>query len=378
GYLSTVLAYQYGYHVVGIDADPRQTSRAEQRGRRIANLLQYHNQIRDGGLGRLEYITSQISIQHGMNHLFELVFSSFPELREGKWLVCGLHCCGDLSPTMIRAFCDYDRDNVKALVSLGCCYHVLTEKTLIKRYRDKIVDKFGLYAALAEDKPDALPTDAFRSAVLERDGQPGASDGTSLGLEFGYPMSTVLRDFPMGFNNRVAACQALKRWGTDKTDLSDSLKRLYYRSVLQKLMQDCGIIPPTCTQEEALATQDWGERCIKKLGAKDCANPVSYTRAALKRLGCEQDQRVSHLTDATIQATFEWYSYARSQVATVWTLRCLLSDALESLLLVDRCLAVQEAGFSVELLPICEVADSPRNMALICTKPHSQSTNSLL
>ncbi|MEI8027775.1 MAG: methyltransferase, partial [Pseudomonadota bacterium] len=49
GYLSTVLAFQFKYSVIGWDADPHQTSGATQRAKRIANLLSLHgHQIADG------------------------------------------------------------------------------------------------------------------------------------------------------------------------------------------------------------------------------------------------------------------------------------------------------------------------------------------
>ncbi len=39
-------------------------------------------------------------------------------------LLVGLHTCGDLGPTLLRAFVHSD---ARALVSVGCCYHYLTE-----------------------------------------------------------------------------------------------------------------------------------------------------------------------------------------------------------------------------------------------------------
>ncbi|GFQ08433.1 protein rrnad1 [Phtheirospermum japonicum] len=38
-------------------------------------------------------------------------------------VLAGLHVCGDLSVTMLRAFMECDE--VKAMVSIGCCYNLL-------------------------------------------------------------------------------------------------------------------------------------------------------------------------------------------------------------------------------------------------------------
>ena len=349
GYLSTVLSYQYGYTVVGMDGDPHQTSGAEQRAQRIERMLKFRFPIMN--LGALSFITSKITNAHNLYDLLDLVFQTFPEMKSGKWLLCGLHCCGDLSPTMIRAFLNYKPDNVLCLVSLGCCYHSLTERPC-SDLRGKI-DPFGLDLSLYG--LDLL------SEKEERIKSQDIDDSTI----YGYPMSQKCKDFPLGFQNRVAACQALDRWGTDKTDLSDSFRRLFYRSVLQRLLRDNGIIP----QSDALATRGKGERAIKKLGVRDCENPIKYTRAALKRLGCDHDERASSLTDEAITAAFAYYGHARKEIATIWTLRCLLSDVLESFILLDRMEAIEEAGFNVGLFVIAHMKDSPRNMALVLTRP---------
>ncbi|KAF6168556.1 hypothetical protein GIB67_005168 [Kingdonia uniflora] len=45
---------------------------------------------------------------------------------ESSLLLAGLHACGDLSVTMLRTFLECKE--VKALVSIGCCYNLLSEE----------------------------------------------------------------------------------------------------------------------------------------------------------------------------------------------------------------------------------------------------------
>ena len=144
--------------------------------------------------------------------------------------------------------------------------------------------------------------------------------------------------------------------------MKDSLRRLYYRSVLQRLIRDNDIIVPTQSHSDAL-TSSKGEVAIKKMGVEACSNPVTYTCAAFQRLGVQQE-----LSEGTILATFDWHQAAQEQIAVIWTLRTLLSNVIESLILLDRCLYVEELGYPVQLISMVDPAISPRNMAIIVTK----------
>lgn len=255
---------------------------------------------------------------------------------------------------MISAFCDENKSMTKkmdyevvSLVNLGCCYHLLTEKGG-QDWTDRgtIID-------------DTQQVDKIPSAN-------GLEDNTEIDKTFfGFPMSQFLRNSNLGLHNRMVACQAPKQWQADIPSKAnsglESIRRLHYRSVLEKIMKEFNIHPPYVSSYDALKATSTGERAIKKLGVKDCTDPITYTHAALKRLGCTVPDQ---LTEGTIRGTFEWYSNAKEQIAEVWALRCMLGDVIESLILVDRCLKVEESGFEVDLVSICEPGDSPRNMAV--------------
>lgn len=51
-----------------------------------------------------------------------------------------------------------------------------------------------------------------------------------------------------------------------------------------------------------------------------------------------------------------------------FSLALLLAPLVETLILLDRLLYVQEQGFYAELLPIFSPALSPRNLVLVATK----------
>jgi SAM-dependent methyltransferase len=324
GYLSTVLAYQLGYHVVGIDCDVKQVSGGEQRAKRIRGLLGRHGQTINGSL---QFYTKRIEWRDGIDMVVDLIQSELG-IPGQRWVICGLHTCGDLAVKMIKGLIQSRNESIVGLVSIGCCYQLISEKT--QTIRSSTSDDFS------QSSPDQ---------------------------SMGFPLSQTVHPYQLGLHARMVACSASQRWIPDSPSLKESLRRLYYRSVFQKLMQDQNITPPIVSHEEALHSNR-GERAIKKMGKLACADPISYTRSALARLGCDQS-----IPDGTVLATFEWYSFARNQIALVWTLRGLLGDPIESLILLDRYAFALEQGFPTELIAMVEPFVSPRNMALIIKRP---------
>jgi hypothetical protein len=314
GYLSSVLAYQFGYHVIGIDGDIKQVIGGEQRAKRILDLLKLHGHDVHGSL---RFISKTIEWKDGLDAVLELIEAEYPDVLGQQWIVCGLHTCGDLASTMIKGIVKSKKSSINGLVSIGCCYQLLTEHN---------------------------------------------SDGTSQHDRIspvGFPLSESVNPYHLGLHSRMVGCSASQRWVSDSEQVKESLRRLYYRSVLQRLLHDEHIIPPAQSQEEALVSNH-GERAIKKMGKAACKDPITYTKAALDRLGCDRA-----IPDGTVLATFEWYGFAKKQIAVIWTLRALLGDPIESLILLDRFMYTREQGFESQLVSVINPKDSPRNMALI-------------
>ena len=100
---------------------------------------------------------------------------------ENQWLICGLHACGDLSSMTLRLFTQ--RDEIQALVNVGCCYHFLTEV-----------------------------------------------DGDS--NEVGFPMSRLVHGYSLGQRACMLACQAPSRWIEQRDDTITSFQHHFYRFLL--------------------------------------------------------------------------------------------------------------------------------------------------
>jgi len=97
----------------------------------------------------------------------------------------------------------------------------------------------------------------------------------------------------------------------------------------------------------------------------------NYALSALKRLNV--DLEAFGITEDVLQAFWDRYQDREKEVAICWTLRAMLAEAIESLILVDRVLNLLEVGdgshpLDISLLPIFDYVESPRNMALIVQK----------
>ena len=72
------------------------------------------------------------------------------------------------------------------------------------------------------------------------------------------------------------------------------------------------------------------------------------------------------------------HATGRLQVAIFWTLRALLSPALERLILEDRMIYLRECGHAAWLVALFDPVASPRNLAIISAKrprPERASNN---
>ena len=58
--------------------------------------------------------------------------------RDYNLLICGLHSCGRLSNTMLDLFTE--NEEIKCVVNVGCCYHLLYENEISKQDNSKSIN----------------------------------------------------------------------------------------------------------------------------------------------------------------------------------------------------------------------------------------------
>jgi hypothetical protein len=123
-------------------------------------------------------------------------------------MICGLHCCGDLSVTMLRFFA---KSGINILVNIGCCYNLLTE---------------------CKD-----------------------SQSTNGHQQYGFPVSNHLnsRQVYLGRTRRMMATQVTERWGLDVAKCKQNFIKHHWRCMLQPLLlpdTKLGKLSRTCFQKD--------------------------------------------------------------------------------------------------------------------------------
>ncbi|KAI3986106.1 hypothetical protein MKX01_036415 [Papaver californicum] len=431
GYLAQVLSFQYQLSVVAIDASSHHGTVTSARAKRIKK--HYAAKMREkqiGGdqhLNELQTVTCCVLSSDSLKTLSGTLtctsidqpdrkghdghslqgvgedfgeqqsFSNNPKM-EPSLVLAGLHACGDLSVTMLRTF--VESEEVKAIVSVGCCYNLLTEE---------------------EHPKNTSPPCGFP-----------LSDGlNSIGLS-------------LGRNARDLACQSAERWRSlTEVAALQNFELHAFRAAFQMVL--CKHYPKVLHTTPAISRQGKSlrrQRLMKSLQThlhvKD-STPCTPTDAPLEDhkmgscaatksvdVGKYRDQTTNEsLRDGKIfgltsgvdtshdmssnhssryentkcpdeeYALFEKYCISgldrlslqpleeidlfgiwmeakpfAELVGPYWSLRAALGPVVETLLLLDRLMFLQECGNTVEtiMLPLFDPALSPRNVAIIARK----------
>jgi hypothetical protein len=104
---------------------------------------------------------------------------------------------------------------------------------------------------------------------------------------------------------------------------------------------------------------------------KDFTNFPVYVKAASKRLKLPQDTITSE--EAERYYTEYMDKQVDKQIMILWTLRVLFGPVLESIILVDRWLFLNDTipdspTKSVQIWPLFDPVTSPRNVVVVATK----------
>ncbi|XP_035543202.1 protein RRNAD1 isoform X6 [Juglans regia] len=324
GYLAQVLSFQYQHSVIAIDA------------------CSHHGRVTDA---RAERIKKHYAAQMRKS-------KAFLECKEAK-----------------------------AVVSIGCCYNLLSEE--------------------------------------------GADN---IETHCGFPMSSGVKSavFPLGKSSRDLACQSAERWRSlEKDDGLHNFELHSFRAAFQLVLSKyypevmetspsigrqgkalrrrqqrkveaplhhkevaCphfhpnqkGSFPnidpnePETDETSRLATdKDALLNGISSCESTRCVGPKSvdkykhfekFTRSGLCRLGLKPLERIN------FHEIWKEAEPFTELIGPYWSLRAALGPLLETFLLLDRLLFLQEQGHSVEvmMLPIFDPEVSPRNVAIIARK----------
>lgn len=189
GYLSRILAFKHGMRVLAVDMSEIQTKGAERFDQRALKALSLSSPGTEE-----QQSNASATMQGTLKHVTEMVTpdnvgdvlskwgdgcKDKDDKEDQRWIVCGLHTCGDLATSIFRLFATSEQ--IQWAVNVGCCYHFLSEQ----------------------------------------------------GEQPGFPMGEALKakGYQLGNSARVLACQSPSKW-TDPVIGQQSFNQYFYRAVL--------------------------------------------------------------------------------------------------------------------------------------------------
>ncbi|NXH12938.1 MET25 protein, partial [Bucco capensis] len=223
-------------------------------------------------------------------------------------VMVGLHTCGDLAANTLRIFTN--KPEIKAVCSVGCCYHLLSEQF--------------------ENQEECQ------------------------GEVWGFPMCQYLKDksWCCGRNARMSACLALERVAVGQMLPTESL---FYRAVLQVIIEEMYGVTKS-------------DRHVGKIFSKS-SSFIDYVRKSLKKLELDD----SKLPDSCIMDYYEKYKHRMNELEAFNMLRVVLAPCIEVLMLLDRLCYLKEQDSIAwsGLVKLFDPVKSPRCYAIVALKKQS-------
>ena len=175
--------------------------------------------------------------------------------------------------------------------------------------------------------------------------------------DYGFPMSKLVHETGLRLGPRAMnlASQAMYRYTEQAEEDLNAFVRHHFRAILQVIIAERGwYTGPNPEKFFAVGTLP-----------KECFSSVEvYLATCLDKFGFGH-----RLTKEELHAYGEKFTGLEGLLAFCWTLRALMSQVLESLVLLDRLLFLEESeGVTATLFPIFDPFESPRNMVLVATK----------
>ncbi|XP_065525718.1 probable methyltransferase-like protein 25 isoform X2 [Lathamus discolor] len=229
-------------------------------------------------------------------------------LKAKDCMMVGLHTCGDLAANTLRIFTA--KPEIKAVCSVGCCYHLLSEQ--FENHKE-------------------CPNEVW-----------------------GFPMCQYLKDkgWCCGRNARMSACLALERVAVGQMLPTESL---FYRAVLQVIIEEIYGVTKS-------------DRHVGKTFSKS-SSFVDYVRKSLKKLELDD----SKLPDSCIMDYYEKYKHRMNELEAFNMLKVVLAPCIEVLILLDRlCYLKEQENIAWSgLVKLFDPVKSPRCCAVIALKKQS-------
>ncbi|KAL5019616.1 hypothetical protein ScPMuIL_002508 [Solemya velum] len=231
----------------------------------------------------------------------------------------GLHCCGDLTPTMMEFFAELEC--VRVLCCVSCCFHRME----------------------LEESGNNIKNFPMSTKVKSSVAQVGV-DGSVFSLT--------------KYGLRLAAQETRSRWRHQtESDHKFHERNVAYRGVLQLYLQSESI---------------HSEKLVRKLTRRaDTVSFSSYVQTVLRNMKLQTDSEVVLDGDTVrtkLHQLFDENQNSFQYIEPFTVLQVMLQPVLESLLYYDRQAWLQEQDIRARVVPIFDEYISPRNLALTASK----------
>ncbi|XP_022886391.1 protein RRNAD1 isoform X2 [Olea europaea var. sylvestris] len=408
GYLAQVLSFEYQLSVIAIDASSHHGRITDARAERIKKHYMAklrRSQLESRGLSTPKTVTCRVLSSDTLKALGSSLLQKDDEkpnnngvnidekplegsvgneltsslYANGKPLLvlAGLHACGDLSVTMLRTFIECT--DVRAVVSIGCCYNLLSEgiveaDTQCGFPMSKGVKSAGLL--LKKNARDLACQSAERwrglgeAACLHNFELHAFRAAFQMVLFQHYP-EIIIKSPSIGRQGKALRRRHHRRTLVSGADIAESLSQKNCENETSWPAISCtesADAEEGSTCNDAASIYEDSSHCISRNCDTNLTDRysmfVNFCRSGLHRLGLHNSQ------DINFSGLWKQAEPFAELIGPYWTLRAALGPVLETLLLLDRLLFLQESSNMVEavILPIFDPVLSPRNVALIAKK----------
>ena len=317
-------------------------------------------------------------------------------------VLCALHACGDLSPTITRCFAL--APSVAALVLVPCCYNLLTvdsdpcgaEHWAMRAVCQPCGTSPTVEAALSSSRTAQMPEIRPRTAQMPEI-RPRTARVPSVALAAattaGFPLSDTVRATGLVLSRDARMTATLREaaalptaWLDDASATADgaappaAVLRQLWNCLFAALVRDryADLVPAGTRVSTGGArkhhhlrarqqAQDQGQDETASTGRSEF---VAFVEGALAQAGLPAKLDRSELSRYAETRCTDGVVNAARRVAAIAALQAALAPLVESLLLVDHVLFLHESGVceDIRAVPVFKPERSVRNVAIVARK----------
>lgn len=268
-------------------------------------------------------------------------------LQGEKYILVGLHCCGDLSSVLCELAVSIPE--IVGIVLVPCCYHHLSEVSDFDARLENVTSQFetGLARGIAKEDIISSATDQTEETFI------------------GFPLSNELKSksTKLGRNSRMLACHSKKR-----TEASFHIDRdvrsttaTYYRALLKTIMKE---------HFPASLDVDGRDLRVGRIFSKiehTEAPFVQYCRKALDKFSVPDHRDVLSDDELSQFEVDQTAAGAKVELRQYEALREMFAGPAETLIMLDKLLYLHESEkwSWVNIVQLFDPVKSPRAFAYV-------------